>query len=626
VRCLALARLGQPAQALEALKPLDHLAAFTRRTHADVIENLDLLRMECLTDLNRIEEANRVLEELGPRLAARYAPGHPRRVRAEFIQATLLRSQHRDAAAIDVLEKVMLAQRDFLVQSAVDLPEESLLAVSRHMERDLARYLGDVLGFHRETPSRVATAFEITVNRKGLGLDAAADWHRARRGNVRSTNRPALLQPQPISLSELQATLGRDVTIVEYARAAVGGREPTSARVDHYIAFVLERGSDQVRLIDLGDAAPIDAKVQEFRRSIDPEKARGLGAAQPASSEKSDSPKWQSTHRDLHRSCFEPIANTLSLQPGEPLLLSPAGALSWISFSALLQPTGRFLIEDHSIRLATSAARAVQRRSNGATAGPPALFGAPDFGTAPGGAWRSRRLPHGLCDRIGPFASLPGTLQEIECVRALYAAHALPVDVLTGQAASARGVLDLNPVRRLLHIATHGFFVPPAYLPTDLAALTLLPERATVKDQASLAGLSPYLRCGLALAGANANGDQEQGLLTAEDLLACSLEGTQLVVLSACETARGDVSGLCDVQSLVRAFLIAGTDAVVASLWQVPDRETAELMTAFHSNWITHSAAAEALQSAVRQFLANARARGLDPDPLVWAAFQVFVG
>ena len=135
----------------------------------------------------------------------------------------------------------------------------------------------------------------------------------------------------------------------------------------------------------------------------------------------------------------------------------------------------------------------------------------------------------------------------------------------------------------------------------------------------------PMIRSGLILAGANHAwktgqplGNREDGILTAYEISQMDLHNTELVVLSACETGLGHIEGNEGVYGLQRAFKIAGAKTLVMSLWQVPDDQTQELMTAFYRNWLTGG-------MPVRQALHTAQKEMRDKgyEPYYWAGFVV---
>jgi CHAT domain-containing protein len=138
------------------------------------------------------------------------------------------------------------------------------------------------------------------------------------------------------------------------------------------------------------------------------------------------------------------------------------------------------------------------------------------------------------------------------------------------------------------------------------------------------------LRSGLALAGANhwrrrAGSGLSDGLLTALEVQNLDLWGTELVVLSACETGLGKVEVGEGVLGLRRAFQNAGARTVLASLWQVPDRETELLMAAFFRRWLQGTPPARALRAAQLKLIAALRKDGnpvrRQAPPLWWAGF-----
>jgi CHAT domain-containing protein len=132
------------------------------------------------------------------------------------------------------------------------------------------------------------------------------------------------------------------------------------------------------------------------------------------------------------------------------------------------------------------------------------------------------------------------------------------------------------------------------------------------------------IRSGLILAGGNyawqhgraPRPDMEDGILTAYEISQMNLSNTELVVLSACETGLGDIQGNEGVYGLQRAFKIAGAKYLIMSLWQVPDRETMEFMTAFYRNWLEHDMT---IPDAFRKTQGEMRDRFY--NPYSWAGF-----
>ena len=134
--------------------------------------------------------------------------------------------------------------------------------------------------------------------------------------------------------------------------------------------------------------------------------------------------------------------------------------------------------------------------------------------------------------------------------------------------------------------------------------------------------LNPMLRSGLALAGANTwaqdgspPAEAEDGILTAEDVTGLDLLDTELVVLSACETALGEVHVGEGLFGLRRAFTVAGASTLVMSLWKVPDRQNQELMTQFYEGLVQGKPRIDALREA------QLRMRERYPEPFYWGAF-----
>jgi CHAT domain-containing protein len=167
-------------------------------------------------------------------------------------------------------------------------------------------------------------------------------------------------------------------------------------------------------------------------------------------------------------------------------------------------------------------------------------------------------------------------------------------------------------------LATHGFFLEDIeQKPEDRERVQRL------GGGGQKAAENPLLRSGLILAGGNFAWSGapidgvEDGILTADEIARLNLTGTALVVLSACQTGLGDVNNSEGVFGLQRAFKLAGVETLIMSLWEVNDRATAQLMSAFYDQWLSGKSKQEAFKAAQRQVRANARYA----DPYFWAAF-----
>jgi CHAT domain-containing protein len=156
---------------------------------------------------------------------------------------------------------------------------------------------------------------------------------------------------------------------------------------------------------------------------------------------------------------------------------------------------------------------------------------------------------------------------------------------------------------RILHIATHGFFLEttPLDAPGNRPALE-----------------NPLLRSGLALAGANLNvSTTEDGVFTALEASSLNLWGTQLVTLSACDTGVGEVRNGDGVYGLRRAFFLAGAQTLVMSMWPVSDYVTRQIMTSYYTGLSQGLGRGEALRRTQLAVMRHAGRR----HPFYWASF-----
>ncbi len=304
------------------------------------------------------------------------------------------------------------------------------------------------------------------------------------------------------------------------------------------------------------------------------------------------------------------------VSPETHLVIIPDGALHGLPFAALViatddQESPSYLIERHPIRTTLSATlytTEVSRPAIGDT--PPqtvfAAFGDPVFESTIVGTNLESAPGRGRGRELGP---LPLTRVEVETIAELF-----PGDASTylGADATEDAVKTIAPHARYLHIASHG--VLDSRFPLDSYLALARPEDPDTAD--------------------------ENGLLHAWEILEQLELNSDLVVLSACESALGHESGGEGLLGLSWAFRYAGARSVLASLWPVSDRSTSELMTRFYVNVNSGMERDEALRAAQLALLAydddvgvfetilgwfrsDGRAPSSNAHPYHWAAFQL---
>jgi len=226
--------------------------------------------------------------------------------------------------------------------------------------------------------------------------------------------------------------------------------------------------------------------------------------------------------------------------------------------------------------------------------------------------------------RGGTLNPLPGTQQEAETVSKLLKEQGWEVGLYTQENALEERVKGVQSPR-VLHLATHGFFESDQ----ERKQKDLMGGRGEERTS----GLEdPMLRSGLYLTGANRTlegrtppADIDDGVLTAYETTQINLQGTELVVLSACETGLGESQDGEGVFGLRRALQEAGVETVLMSMWSVPDQETQELMTLFYRKWLGGKEKHEALREAQSELRATVKTRYDRDLAYYWGAF-VLVG
>ena len=225
------------------------------------------------------------------------------------------------------------------------------------------------------------------------------------------------------------------------------------------------------------------------------------------------------------------------------------------------------------------------------------------------------------------FKPLPGAEDEAHSVAKLLGGDCVLRVGKEAREAELKAVVS----PRVLHLATHGFFLTDQEFKRTNAipdALMSVGNFAPRRNPAENDWENPMVRCGIALAGANraarlTNAIAEDGLLTGLEASLLNLQGTELVILSACESGAGEVKIGEGVMSLRRAFRIAGAETVLASHWKVSDRATSQLMTEFMGRWRAGEPRAKAWREAQLTLLRSKGAKEDFSNPYFWAAFTL---
>jgi len=411
--------------------------------------------------------------------------------------------------------------------------------------------------------------------------------------------------------AEFRHELGQRRAGLEEVRAALpaGGALVAFRRyhgaADSYLAFVLPAPGRDVVAVPLGAASQIDGLVGKWRDEIARERdSFGRNA-------RVNEAAYRAAAAALRVAVWDPIAKRIPA--ASRVFIVPDGALQLVNFAALPVGETQYLAEAGPLLHLLSTERDLTAPALKPSGTELLAIANPQFDATPGSPVPSR-VYRGLHSACGDFASmqfgsLPGSVDEVNAIRQIWQARGWRSQVLSGTSATEAAVKTQAAGKRVLHLATHGFFLD-----------------AACPQATGAARENPLLRAGLALSGANlhraARKDEEDGVLTAEEVASLNLENTEWVVLSGCETAIGDVRAGEGVLGLRRAFEEAGARTLIASLWPVDDQDTREWMTLlYRSRFMDRKSTAESIRAADRGRIAARRAAGQSTHPFYWAGF-----
>ncbi len=399
------------------------------------------------------------------------------------------------------------------------------------------------------------------------------------------------LATKAVSVESVRAALPKDhalVEIVAFEPMNPDYKTLSDAKGVHYVAFVLDGVSGRAPTsVDLGDASVIDEQVRSFRAAL------GSPDRDPAA------PAGR-----LYDAVWKPVEALLGGKT--KIMLSPDGALNGIPFAAL-RGGGDYLVAKYTFTYLTSGRDLLRLEGASTDSSAVVVVANPSFAM-------NGTKPESSSSRFAKvrFSPLEGTEEEAKSIKASLE----DAQVLKGDQATERAVKNIaHP--RVLHLATHGFFLGDT-------AMRLADTRGLVLDESEVrksvaSAESPLLRSGLAFAGASSQkgGDGEDGILTALEASSLDLSGTELVVMSACQTAEGEIRNGEGVYGLRRALTMAGARSLVMSLWSVDDDATSYLMKGYYTQLKSGVGRSESLRH-VQMGLSQSKTLA---HPFYWAAF-----
>jgi len=411
------------------------------------------------------------------------------------------------------------------------------------------------------------------------------------------------LKPQLVEPAQVARVLPAGAVLVEFQRyKPFDGRQKGNQRwgPPRYLALVLNPAGT-TRAVDLGPAAALDPLI-----------AQALKESAASSSDPTD--LW----RQVNGKVFPPTLRQL-LAGAKQWILAPDGELSRIPYAALPAPQDpqRRLTDTVALQLVSSGRSLLpQSPANAGAASRPLVLADPDFGPEPASGFGWSRLP--------------ATAREGQAISQLLRA------ALYEQARATTAVLTNAKNPALVHVASHGYFAsasgtpprtapppPAAGLRSAIAGLPASREDAMLNSGIVLAGANRSLRPDLAPAALSASQDSaDDGYLTAKEAAQLQLRGTELVVLSACDTASGQQQSGEGLFGLQRALSVAGARSTLLSLWRVDDKATAFFMERYYTLLKQGKGRMEALLVVQEEF----RTKPLVPawaDYRYWAAFQL---
>lgn len=443
-----------------------------------------------------------------------------------------------------------------------------------------------------------------------------------------------------VEVDALRKAIPQDAVFIDIARFKVldfkaRGKEKRTHEA-RYVAWIIPAAEGgKIQMVDLGLAEPIELALQKARHAI-------ATSANPDSLLRTEGEEVAEKHlrQELERVAdlvWKPLVEKLGAS--KRLIISPDGALWLLPWSALPIAKEKYLVEDYSVRYVVSGRDILNQPSAKSAGAAPQIIADPDFDLDPEktrqaiqAVFRTNNIDAYFQTRgaksksaLGAVDRLPNTAVEAQLVVPSITKYAQKDPQTFTDRYALESVVKAIKRPSLLMMSTHGFFLQEqgsnaealgASMP-DINVPTLAANGKPMEN--------PLLRCGMLLAGCNetmsAGGDD--GILTGLEITGLDLRGTELVVLSACETGIGKIRNGEGVAGLRQAFQLAGARTVVATLWQVPDRDSMLIVSGFFSNLAEGEGKDDALRASQLKRIEARREKFGAAHPFFWAAWTL---
>jgi CHAT domain-containing protein/tetratricopeptide (TPR) repeat protein len=417
-----------------------------------------------------------------------------------------------------------------------------------------------------------------------------------------------------IDAAKIATILSANSVYLDFARIAFFDFQKKTWNPPRYLVFILSPGEKSaVTLIDLGPAEVVDRHIGAYLKVMNVSRSGYVPNRNSLDKEAAE----------IYKLVMRPIEPHLAGK--QHLYISPDGNLNLLPFEILQDARGIYPIASFRISYITAGKDIARFEEKGVWQGKgmnAIILADPDYDFGLGGpgmpavsitgSGKSDYKTPPKVYELTPFSRLPDTKTEAnEIQKILTQKMRIPVKNYQG-AHAVESVLNTADSPKILHLATHGYFLGKEEAQQNAAA---------VDTTQMLLNDNPMLRSGIALAGINLSlrEGKDNGIMSAEKVMGLRLLGTDLVVLSACETGVGEVQNGEGVFGLKRAFILSGARAVILSLWSVPSRETMTLMNRFYTLMAEGKSKAEALRQAKMEMMEK------KPNPFYWGAF-ILVG